>query len=144
MNTQPKNKRSNKISMQNQSIINKIKQLATDNDDVEILWLYGSQARGTANQNSDYDLAIKFKSYIEDALDRRLRPELLAMDWQEHIEKPISIIDITQVDIPLAYAVVMDNCMLVSKNELELYERERIIMSKYCTDYLYHRKHNGE
>ena len=136
--------RSNKTNMQNQAIINKIKQLAIDNEDVEILWLYGSQARGTANQNSDYDLAIKFKSYIEDALDRRLRPELLAMDWQEHIEKPISIIDIMQVDIPLAYAAVMDNCMLVSKNELELYERERIIMSKYCTDYLYHRKHNGE
>ncbi|WP_035016157.1 type VII toxin-antitoxin system MntA family adenylyltransferase antitoxin [Catenovulum agarivorans] len=130
--------------MPNQTIINKIKQLATDNSDVEILWLYGSQARNTANEKSDYDLAIKFKNHIEDALDRRLRPELLAMDWQEHIEKPISIIDITQVDIPLAYAVVMDNCMLVSKNELELYERERIIMSKYCTDYLYHRKHNGE
>ena len=133
--------RNNKTSMPNQAIINKIKQLATDNSDVEILWLYGSQARNTANENSDYDLAIKFKNHIEDALERRLRPELLAMDWQEHIEKPISIIDITQVDIPLAYAVVMDNCMLVSKNELELYERERIIMSKYCTDYLYHRKH---
>jgi hypothetical protein len=39
-------------------------ELAKQNIDIAIAWLYGSQANNTANINSDYDLAGAFKTFI--------------------------------------------------------------------------------
>ena len=51
--------------------IKSIEQLASSNSDIEVLWLYGSRARGQASSTSDYDLAIAFTDYIEDPVERR-------------------------------------------------------------------------
>ena len=67
---------------QKQSLINII-QLAKNNAEVEVLWLYGSRARNKANIKSDYDLAVAFKTYIEAPVERRLRPEILALEWND-------------------------------------------------------------
>jgi predicted nucleotidyltransferase len=65
-------------------IISTIKQLAEQNPDILIVWLYGSRAKGNAHRFSDYDLAVAFKSFIKnDPLEKRLRPECLALDWQQ-------------------------------------------------------------
>jgi predicted nucleotidyltransferase len=115
--------------------------LAKNNSEVEVLWLYGSQARGNANKNSDYDLAVAFKSYIEDPVDRRLRPELLSLEWNKQLDIKLSIIDINQVALPLAYTVLKDNTVIYVKNEYRKMTEEQIIMSKWELDYIYHRKH---
>jgi len=116
-------------------------QLAKENKALEGVWLYGSQARYTATIDSDYDLAVAFKSYIEDPIERRLRPELLALQWQKKLAIDLSIIDINQVPLELAYTVVQDNCVLYSDNEYRRLTEEQRIMSKWEIDYLYHRKH---
>jgi len=116
-------------------------QLAEENKALEVVWLYGSQARHTATIGSDYDLAVAFKSYIEDPIERRLRPELLALQWQQKLAIDLSIIDINQVPLELAYTVVQDNCVLYSDNEYRRLTEEQRIMSKWEIDYLYHRKH---
>lgn len=36
---------------------------AAQNPNIEVLWLYGSQAKRTANDQSDYDFAVAFKMY---------------------------------------------------------------------------------
>jgi len=73
-------------------------ELAKSNSEVVIVWLYGSRVKGTANINSDYDLAVAFKSFIKnDPLEKRLRPECLALDWQEALglhDFQLSIVDI--------------------------------------------------
>ncbi|GEM_PF-6567950 len=58
-----------------------IKNLAQDNADVVVVWIYGSRAKQTASLESDYDLAIAFNTFPQDTLQRRLRPEILAIDW---------------------------------------------------------------
>jgi predicted nucleotidyltransferase len=123
--------------------IERLIQLAKADESVEVLWLYGSRARGSARQDSDYDLAVAFKTYIDDALEARLRPELLAMDWQKALNIDLSIVDINQASIPLAYTVVMDNCLLLSKNSLRHMTEEQKIMSKWELDHCYHKKHFG-
>ena len=63
------------------SIIEKLVALAKLDARIDVLWLYGSQAKGTANEHSDYDLAVAFNSFPEDAWYKRLQPELLAFDF---------------------------------------------------------------
>ncbi|NOR68574.1 MAG: hypothetical protein GQ532_02560 [Methylomarinum sp.] len=58
-------------------------QFAQDEKNIELLRLYGSYATGTAHKNSDIDLAVIFKSWEQDAIKRRLRSELLAIEWQQ-------------------------------------------------------------
>lgn len=115
--------------------------LAECDDGVDVLWLYGSRARGQALTGSDYDLAVAFKYYLEDPVERRLRPELLAIDWAKKLAVDLSVIDITQVELPLAYTVVQDNCVLYSGDDYQRMTQEQKIMSKWEIDHLYHRKH---
>jgi len=121
--------------------ITHIIQLAKANPDVEVLWLYGSRARGSATDNSDYDLAVAFKSYLDDPIECRLRPELLSLEWKKLLGVELSIVDINQASIQLAYTVVKDNSMLYSRNAFRCMTEEQKIMSKWELDHLYHRKH---
>jgi len=132
MNKQPSKKNNN---------LKNIIQLAKENAEVEVLWLYGSRARNKAGANSDYDLAVAFKTYISEPVERRLRPEMLALAWHKQLNIPLSIIDINQVPLPLAYTVVQDNTLLYSKNDYRRMTEEQRIMSKWEIDYCYHKKH---
>ena len=118
----------------------RLAELARKDHSVEVLWLYGSRARGSASNTSDYDLAVAFKVYEKDPLERRLRPELLAMNWAKSLGVELSVIDITQVALPLAYTVVQDNCSLYSGDGYRQLTEEQKIMSKWEIDHLYHRK----
>jgi predicted nucleotidyltransferase len=128
----------NKPSSQN---LKNIIQLAKSNIEIEVLWLYGSRARNKIHHDSDYDLAVVFKSYVEDPVERRLRPEILALEWHEKLGIPLSVMDINQVPLPLAYTVVLDNTLLYSKNDYRRMTEEQKIMSKWELDYCYHKKH---
>lgn len=66
--------------MQQAAVLNRLVSLAAANSQIAALWLYGSRARGTAGDASDYDLAVLFADYQNDPVERRLAPELLALD----------------------------------------------------------------
>lgn len=117
--------------------------LAEQDDDIELLWLYGSYAKGTAHDKSDIDLAVNFKSWIDDPVERRLRSELLAIKWQKILalkEDELSILDMNQAPIPLAMSVLKSGCLLLSKNLTRQLTEQQRIMSKWEIDYLYHYK----
>jgi predicted nucleotidyltransferase len=101
--------------------------LANADRGIELLWLYGSQANGSASKSSDYDFAVAFSHLLDDPLNRRLHPELLVIDWQSVIglpEKTLSIVDINQAPLPLASSIISsDSKVLVNKNNLR-YTRE--------------------
>ena len=124
-----------------QQKIKQIVRLATQTPEIEVLWLYGSQARGSANIDSDYDLAIAFETYIGDPVERRLRPELLALEWENQLDIALSIVDINQAVLPLAYTIVGDNTVIYCQNNYRRMIEEQKIMSKWELDYIYHRKH---
>lgn len=122
-------------------VIEQLVQLTQKNSDIDVLWLYGSRARSNNTANSDYDLAVAFKTYIDDPVERRLRPELLALQWAKLLSVELSIIDINIVPLPLAYTVVQDNTVIYSRNDYRKMVEEQRIMSKWELDHLYHRKH---
>lgn len=117
--------------------------LAKLDSDIEVLWLYGSQAKATAAKFSDIDLAVAFKTYIEDPLDRRLRPELLALEWIKNlglVEGSLSIVDINIAPIPLAYEIINAETVLIETNPYRRIIEEQRISSMWEIDYQYHYK----
>ncbi len=118
-----------------------LEQLASSTSAVEVLWLYGSRARGQSSSTSDYDLAIAFTQYIDDPVERRLRPEMLALTWAKKLGVELSIIDINQASVPMAYTIVQDNTVIFGENNYRCMVEEQRIMSKWELDYCYHRKY---
>ena len=116
-------------------------QLAENDKKIELLWLYGSYATGTAHKNSDIDLAVVFKTWEKDIIERRLRPELLALEWQQYLrlkEGRLSVLDMTIAPIPIAMSVLKNGQLLLSKNPARQLQTQQRIMSKWEIDYLYH------
>lgn len=118
-------------------------ELAQNNSDVLVLWLYGSRAKGNARPDSDYDLAIAFKQFPKDITERRLRPELLAIDWSNTLKissEKISIVDINLAPISLAWEIIRDGKVLFANDPLRQVREELRISSMYELDLLYHRR----
>lgn len=121
-------------------LLAKIISLAEQNPDIAVLWLYGSRARGAARADSDYDLAVAFQTFIrDDPLEARLRPELLAMDWRRALGLPenrLSVVDINQVGIPLAYHVVANHEPLFCRDPRRLLTEQSRVWSRMELDVL--------
>ncbi len=115
-------------------------QFAKQNPELAIVWLYGSRAKGTANANSDYDLAVAFKTFIrDDPLEKRLRPECLALDWQRALglhDFQLSIVDINQAPIPLAWEIIEPDCVLYCCDESRLWQETLRIQSRMEIDFI--------
>ena len=107
---------------QSDPLITRIVELAQHNPDIKLLWLYGSRAVNNAGKNSDYDLAVAFGRRLEDPIDRRLQPELLALDWQQVVgvaDHMLSVVDINLAPLALALNIVGESSkLLVNKDEL--------------------------
>lgn len=120
-------------------------ELALGDCEVVVVWLYGSQATGTASEHSDIDLAVAYTSYVPDPVQRRIRPELTALDWTRSLglsEGEVSVVDIRQAPIPLAFSVLEHGKVLLSKDEGRRMFEEQRIMSMW-EDYQYQYRRYG-
>ncbi|WP_301387255.1 type VII toxin-antitoxin system MntA family adenylyltransferase antitoxin [Thalassolituus sp. UBA2590] len=120
--------------------------LANATDEVDTLYLYGSHAKGSAQENSDIDLAVIFKNTDIDVVARRLRPEILAIDWANKLELPegsLSLLDLGNGPVPLAMSVLKTGKLLVNKNPAHEFEVSGKIMSKWEIDHLHHYQQFG-
>lgn len=119
--------------------------LASGDSDVLVVWLYGSQARGTASEQSDIDLAVAYASYVPDPVQRRIRPELTALQWSHSLglsDGELSVVDIREAPIPLAFSVIDHGRVLLSKDEGRRMFDEQRIMSMW-EDYQYQSRRYG-
>jgi 23S rRNA C2498 (ribose-2'-O)-methylase RlmM len=118
----------------------KLVELAAQNLEIAVLWLYGSRANDTAHAQSDYYLAVAFVSFIKnDPIEKRLRPECLAVDWQIALnlhDFDLSIVDINQAQIPLAWEIIQSDCVLFCRDESRLWQETRRIHNRMEMDYV--------
>ena len=122
-----------------EQIKHQIIQLSKEDENKEIHWLYGSYAKGMGHENSDIDLAVVFKMWEKDVIERRLRPELLAIEWQSRLnlsEGELSLLDMNTAPIPIAMSVLKSGDLLLSKNLSRQLQEQQRIMSKWEIDYL--------
>jgi predicted nucleotidyltransferase len=124
-------------------ILNKITLNALLTDDIEVIWLYGSQAKGTAHSQSDIDLAIAFKNFNLSELDKKLRPQELTLILSEQLNLPdgtLSIIDINTVPVYLAINVVEYGRVIYSKNSSREFKETQRIYSQYEFEMIEHKQ----
>ena len=84
--------------------------LAKHNDDVDVVWIYGSMVDGTATETSDVDIAIAFCHFPDDPLEQLARPDILASAWMKKLNqfnRKLSIVDINKIPIPLAWEFLL-------------------------------------
>lgn len=127
-------------------VLDRLRSLARVAPEIAVVWLYGSQAKGTARSNSDYDLAVAFAKPLADPFERRIRPELLAQSWQDALNLPaekLSVIDIDLAPIPLAMTVVRTGRPLCINDPLRLAREENRITSMWELDYEHHQQQFG-
>ena len=121
-------------------ITSAIIELAKQTPGVAVVWLYGSRAKGMHDTYSDYDLAVAFKTFIkDDPLEKRLRPECLALDWQQALslhDGQLSIVDINQAPITLAWQIIEPNCVLYCCDDARLWQETRRIQSRMEIDFV--------
>ena len=131
------------MSLNEDRIQQQLSELAAAHSEVAVLWLYGSRAKGNATEASDWDLAVAFDPVklpdtLDSLLERRLRPELLALDWQRALgltEGQLSVVDINQAPIPLAFAIVDANRVLFCRDQGRRLSEEARIMSQMELNY---------
>ena len=101
-------------------------------DDVAVIWLYGSQAKNTAEAYSDIDLAIAFNDFTLPAIDRKMRPEGYALEWAAALglpEQKLSVVDINLAPVPLAENVVNQGKVIFCRDSLRQHAEEQRVWS---------------
>ncbi|OOV87471.1 type VII toxin-antitoxin system MntA family adenylyltransferase antitoxin [Oceanospirillum linum] len=126
--------------MNQKHTLNALKKLAESDASIEVVWLYGSRAKGTADADSDFDLAIAFQSLPENRAS--YFTEDLAFQWMEQVNVKISIVDINQIPIPLAYNIIEEGEIIMSANPLRIHSEQSRVWSlweEYRYEYLKNR-----
>ncbi|MCG5502124.1 type VII toxin-antitoxin system MntA family adenylyltransferase antitoxin [Ectothiorhodospira lacustris] len=121
--------------------LERLTEMASADREIAVLWLYGSRAKNTATETSDYDLAVAFRTPEKRPLERRLRPELLAQQWRHQLdlaEDMLSVVDINQAPIPLAMVIIRTGRVLQGNDPLRLAREENRISSMWELDYQFH------
>lgn len=128
------------LSTTSDDTLDAIRHLAMVRDDIAALWLYGSRARGEHHDASDFDLAVAFTTWLNDPLERRLRPELLALEWQQALgmsEDMLSVVDLAIAPIPLGWSILDQGRLLVDRHPQIRMRQESRILSRWEIDYLH-------
>jgi len=115
-------------------LLNKISLLAQNNDDIQVIWLYGSRVTNSFSEHSDFDLAVAFGNFDLSATDRFLRPNELAMDWAIALglaADKLSIVDINQAPVYLAFNVVEYGVALYQDGSARLLKEQNRVYSQY-------------
>lgn len=76
--------------------------------EIDAAYLYGSRARGTARPDSDWDLGVVFSTYLDDPLERVLRPQDIeaVLERELHMYGQISVVDVELVPPPLQWNII--------------------------------------
>jgi predicted nucleotidyltransferase len=130
----------------NNPLITKITQLVSQDKEIALLWIYGSQADASATPESDYDLAIAFALPQGNTLESRLRSEVKALEWAEQLNltsNQISVVDINLAPLPLAMGIIHNGVLLHQGSGLRLAREENRITSMWELDHEYHQRQFG-
>ncbi len=122
------------LYMMSDDIFHAIVNYLQQNSDTEVVWLYGSHAKGTAQPHSDIDLAIAFKNFDLSSFDKRLRPKELELEISNALslsEQLISIVDINLIPSYLAFNIVEYGCVILGKNSLRAMKEQQRIYSQF-------------
>lgn len=90
--------------------------------DVVFAVLFGSHARGTADESSDVDVAVRFPDDLDER-DRFYLRNRIDAEIQEYAEGFVDVSDIESLPVPVAYAALRDGILLAGDDDaLDTYQ----------------------
>lgn len=87
--------------------------------------LFGSHARGTADESSDVDVALRFPDEMDTHERFRLRNRIDA-SLQEYVEGFVDVSDIDSLPTPVAHAALRDGIVLVGDEQIVESYRQQV------------------
>ncbi len=104
---------------------------------VDAVYLYGSRARQTARENSDWDIAVIFSEYETDVLARALRPQALQAELERQLRlyNQISVVDLETAPVFLQYSILTSAVKWFDRNVPHVRRVEQGIFSTWEKDY---------
>jgi len=125
------------MSNESNSMAENITRVIHDHAQVDAIYLYGSRAKQTAYENSDWDIAVLFSDYETDLSARLLRPQLLeaAIERELKLYNQVSVIDLEAAPVYLQYSILMSAVKWFDRNVPHVKRVEQSILSKWEKDY---------
>jgi len=115
----------------------KIVQSICNHAAVDAIYLYGSRAKNTAHENSDWDIAVIFAEFETDELERLVRPQLVEAEVERELKlyQKISIVDLEIAPVYLQMAILTHGIKWFDRNVPHVKRVEQSILSKWEKDY---------
>ncbi len=124
-----------------EEIIEKIREIGKAKNFIQAIYLFGSQARGNANRDSDIDIAVLLEAdYTEKsgAIKIQLYEELIKAGLDN-----IDLVILNQASALLKYEVVKENSLVYKKNDFNSASYQSLMIRKYL-DFEYYLKQNQQ
>jgi len=97
---------------------------------IKLAYLFGSQAKGNAASESDFDIAVLFKEPPSDPLALRETMDLCS-DLSNFFPNKIDVVSLHYAPLLLKYEVVAHNQVLYCENETERINFEVAVIKEY-------------
>ncbi|MFP4020174.1 MAG: type VII toxin-antitoxin system MntA family adenylyltransferase antitoxin [Halanaerobium sp.] len=124
-----------------EKIIEKIREIADEKKFIQAVYLFGSQAKGNADTDSDIDIAVLLENdYTEKSGEIKIKL------YEELIKAGLDNIDLVilnQASALLKYEVVKENYLVYKKNDFEAASYQSLMIRKYL-DFEYYLKQNQQ
>lgn len=127
-----------KMSDQVKQVIDSISEYCSRVSELEVLWLYGSRAKGTEQVNSDYDLAVALTA---DHIGDYIWLDDLAYRLRQLTGVEISIVDINKAPVPLTVNIINDGKVLFCRDNLRMHREMQRAWSMW-EHFKYQYEHN--
>ncbi|MFA4889108.1 MAG: nucleotidyltransferase domain-containing protein [Candidatus Omnitrophota bacterium] len=100
---------------------------------VKLAYLFGSQAKGNAAPESDFDIAVLFENSPDDPLAIRETMDLCS-DISKFFPKKIDVVSLHYAPLLLKYEVVAHSRVLYCENETERINFEVAVIKEYIDE----------
>ncbi|MBI4130005.1 nucleotidyltransferase domain-containing protein [Candidatus Roizmanbacteria bacterium] len=95
---------------------------------VELVYLYGSQAKDTATKDSDVDLAVLVDEKKADSLDVQLKA---MSDLGSKLKREVEVQNLNVCSITFIYRVISEGKIVFQSNKQKRVDYEVIVMRNY-------------
>lgn len=100
---------------------------------IKLAYLFGSQAKGNAARESDFDIAVLFQEKPADPLALK-ETTFLSLELNKFFPTKLDIVSLNNAPLLLKYEVVAHGQLIYCENEVERINFEVLIIKEYIDE----------